>query len=444
MRSPQVVIVGAGFAGLWAFRTLARSRASISLLDRNNYHTFQPLLYQVGAAELEPENIAYPIRSILRKFSNAGFILGEVKAVDFTRRVVQIADSEIPYDFLILAAGSVTHFFGVPGAADLAFPLKALEHGVALRNHTLSCFERAMQEPDAQRRRQALTFAIVGGGPTGVEFAGTLAELIRGPLAKDYPNLDFREVKVLLLEALGRLLSDMPECCGAYAVERLRRMNVDVCLNAIVTRVTPEALHLKDGMIIPTETVVWTAGVRGDPLAERLGLPTGRNGRVAVLPTLQTPGHPEVYVIGDLCHLEQDGRPLPMTAPVAIQQGVTAAQNIMRQMAGQPPAPFRFRDKGTMVTIGRNVAVAHLARRCFTGFVAWLIWLAVHIFNLIGFRNRLLVLMNWAWDYLLYERTVRLILPSESAATSQADAPNPKTAIPLDGRGAVGDNVTKE
>ncbi len=403
--------MGAGFGGLWAARALARSPVEAVLVDRNNYHAFLPLLYQVAAAELEPEDIAYPVRSILRTLRHVRFALAEVREIGLAGRVVKAAAGVIPYDFLVLATGSVSHFFGVPGAAQYAFPLKTVEHGIALRNHILGCFERAAHEPSPEHRQRGLAFVIVGGGPTGVEFAGALAELIRGPLVKDYPSLDFREVRVLLLEARESLLPGLPDRLCTYTQERLRRMGVEVRVRAAVSEVKSQTVHLKDGTIVRTETVVWTAGVRGDPSAQAWGLPTARDGRVTVLPTLQVPGFPEVYVIGDLAYYEADGRPLPMIAPVAIQQGAAAARNIVRQVAGSDPLPFTYRDPGTMVTIGRNAAVACLGRRCFSGFPAWVLWLSVHIFNLIGFRNRLLVLINWAWDYLFYERAVRLILP---------------------------------
>jgi NADH dehydrogenase len=415
-----VAVVGAGFGGLWAARSLARQPVDAVLIDRQNYHCFLPLLYQVAAAELEPEGIAYPVRSILRTLPNVQFVLAHVKGVDLDRRVLQTDGPPIPYDFLILATGSVSHFFGVPGAAEYAFPLKTLEQGMALRSRILCCFERAALEPDAERRRRMLTFTIVGGGPTGVEFAGALTELIHGPLAKDFPSLDVRQVRVVLLEAVDGLLPGQPERLRAYALARLSRMGVEVRLNATVSRITREAVHLKDGSAVPGETVIWTAGVQGDPLAQAWGLPVGRGGRVAVLPTLQLPGHPEVYVIGDLAYVEDGGRPLPMLAPVATQQAVAAVRNIGRQIAGQAPEPFHYRDPGTMVVIGRNAGAVHLRGRAFTGFIAWILWLGVHLVKLIGFRNRILVLIDWAWDYLFYERAVRLILPSESMLASGA------------------------
>jgi len=410
---PRVVIIGAGFGGLWAARALAHRPFDVTLVDRNNYHTFLPLLYQVAAAELEPEQIIYPVRSILRRLPNVGFLMAEASRIDFEKRAVETNAGPISYDYLILAAGSTTNFFGVPGA-EHAYPLKSLDEAVRLRNHILCCFERAASLSDPQQRRALLSFAIVGGGPTGVEFAGALAELLRGPLRKDYSKLGLSVSKVILLEAAGSLLGGLPRRLAAYALDRLRRMSVDVRLNATVSRIEPYAVHLKDGTVVPAETVVWTAGVRGECSAAAWGLPVDRNGRMPIGPTLQLAGHPEVYAVGDLARFDQDGRPLPMIAPVAMQQATTAARNIRRQSSGQPLLPFRFRDPGMMATIGRNAAVAHFAGLAITGFPAWLAWLGVHLVKLIGFRNRLMVLTNWAWDYFLYERAVRLILPTSS------------------------------
>jgi NADH:quinone reductase (non-electrogenic) len=409
---PKVVILGAGFGGLWSARLLARYKANIVVLDRNNFHTFLPLLYQVAAAELEPEEIVYPLRSILRRYPNVLFLMNQVTRIDTDAKVVETTEHTFPYDFLILAMGSASHFFGIPGAEQHAFQLKTLEQAIKMRNHILYRFERALCESEAEIRRRMLTFAIVGGGPTGVEFAGALAELIRGPLIKDYPNLDFNEVRVMLLEATDHLLTGFPERLQNYAVSRLRSMGIEVQLGAVVSEISPQSLRLKDGSLIPLETVVWTAGVRGLPLEHTGELPLARNGRIKVLSTLQVPEHPEIYVAGDLAHIEEDSNPLPMVAPVAIQQGEMAARNISRQLEGKQPLPFHYKDPGTMVTIGRNAAVALVKGRAFTGFPAWLLWLGVHLYNLIGFRNRLLVMINWAWDYLFYDRAVRLITPS--------------------------------
>jgi NADH dehydrogenase len=418
LTAPRIIILGAGFGGLWAVRSLAHTRSAVVLIDRNNFHTFLPLLYQVGAAELAPEDIAYPVRSILRKLPNVDFRLGDVQRIDFSSRTVEMNGTSAGYDYLILAAGSVAHYFDVPGASEHAYPLKTLEHGVALRNQILSSLERALYEPDPARRRSLLTFAIVGGGPTGVEFAGALSELIRRPLVRDFPQLNFREVRVVLLEALQNLLSGMPEKLSSYARDRLVRMGVELHLGVSVSEVTPRQVRLNDGTVIPSETVIWTAGVRGEPGAQAWGLPTTKNGCVSVLPTLQVPDHPEVYVIGDLAHIHD--HPLPMIAPVAMQQGTRAAENILRQIKAEEPLPFHYRDRGTMATIGRNAAVAHLAGRAVSGFAAWIIWLSVHLAKLIGFRNRLLVLINWAWDYLFYERAVRLILPGRPVDSSNS------------------------
>ncbi len=409
--APRIVIIGAGFGGLWALKSLSRIDAEIVLIDRNNYHTFFPLLYQIAASELEPEDIVYPVRSILRKFQSVKFIMGEVKGIDIKKRMIVGDDFTIGYDYLVIASGSISNFFNVKGAAEYSFPLKTLDDAIYLRNHILSCFEHAVHERDGGKRGRMLTFCIVGGGPTGVEFAGALAELIRGPIAKDFPSIDMSEVKLILIEAGGFLLPGIPEKLSRYTAERLKSMGVDVRLNSIVTEIGADYILIKEGKRIDTETVVWTAGVRGSRLAEESGLKTIKGGRVPVLPTLQVMEDQRVYVIGDLAYLEEDGKVLPMIAPVAIQQGLQTGRNIACQIHGTDPIPFRYNDKGTMVTIGRNKAVAHLRGFGFTGFPAWVIWLSVHLFNLIGFRNRLIVLINWAWDYIFYERAIRLILP---------------------------------
>lgn len=408
---PRVVIVGAGFGGLWVARALAGTQTDVLVLERNNYHTFLPLLYQVAAAELAPEDIVYPVRSILRRVPNVRFLMNEVVGIDIASRQVKTSEHVFTYDYLILAVGSASHFYGVRGAAEHAYELKTLEQAIVLRNHILRRFERALCETDAQKRGQMLTFTVVGGGPTGIEFAGALAELIRGPLVNDYPALNFGEVHILLLEAADRLLTGLPERLHTYALKRLQRQGVEVRLASAVSQITSQTVSLKGGIVIPTETVVWTAGVRGD-VPEHTGEFTEMgNGRLSVLPTLQAPGHPEVYIIGDLAYVEEDGQPLPMIAPVAIQEAELTARNVLRQIKGEQPLPFHYDDPGTMVTMGRNAAVVQIGTHSFTGFLAWLLWLGVHLFKLIGFRNRILVLINWAWDYLFYERTVRLILP---------------------------------
>lgn len=407
----RVVVLGAGFAGLWAAKSLANTSANVIVADIQNYHLFVPLLYQVAAAELDPEEIVYPIRNIFRKASNVDFIMGRATKVDPINRTVRISNQEIPYDFLVLAMGSSSNFFSVPGANDFAFPLKTLEQAISLRNHILRCFERAEWESDSRKRQQLLTFAIVGGGRTGVEFAGSLVELIRGPLRKDYQNISTDEPRVILCQSRERLIPDLPEALSSYALKRLSKMGVEVKLQARVFRVAAEAVYHEDSEVFPTATVVWTAGVRGQPDIAGWGLPITDKGQISVLPTLQVPDYPEIYVVGDLAKLAESERKLPMVATVAVQEGVKAARNIRLQMKGRTPTPFHYRDQGSMATIGRKAAVAHIGGLNLKGFPAWILWLLVHLLRLIGFRNRLFAMVNWALDYFFYERTVRLILP---------------------------------
>ena len=413
-RLPRVVIVGAGFGGLRAARTLADAPVEVTLLDRNNYHTFYPLLYQIGAAEIDATEICHPVRKILRGQSNARFRMGEVEEIDLDQRRVVAGGRTYGYEHLVVATGSDPHYFGVEGAAEHAFPLREIEHGEALRNHVLRRFEEAEAADDGPGPG-LLDFTVVGGGPTGVEYAGALAELVAGPVRKDYPVVREHPVRIRLLEAEDRLLSSLPEKLSRYARERLEAMGVEVRFGAAVERVGPASVRLAGGEEIPTETVVWTAGVRGSTAAERWGLPVGRAGRVEVEPTLQVPGHPEVQVVGDLAGYRQDGETLPMIAPVAVQQGQHAGRNVARREAGRPAEPFTYEDPGMLATIGRNHAVARLPRITLTGFPAWVVWVVVHIAKLIGFRNRLVVLLNWAWDYFTYERFSRLILPTGDA-----------------------------
>lgn len=411
LRRPHIVIVGAGFGGLWTAKALGNAPADVTLIDRGNYHTFFPLLYQVGAAELEPESIAYPVRNIVRGRDNLRFVLGEVSDIDLDARTVSAGDVTLDYDYLVLATGSTTNYFGVPGAAQHAFPLRTLTDGVALRNHVLTCLERAAVESDPDRRQRLLTFVVVGSGPTGVEYSGALAELVHTVAKRDFPMLEETPAQVVVLEAGARPLGALPEPLGVYAGRRLARMGVEVRTEAKVASVGPEAVELADGSRVPAETVVWTAGVRAHPVVEAWGFPTAAAGRVPVLPTLQLADRPEVYVVGDPAAAPgPDGRPLPMLASVALQMGEWAARNLRRQLAGQAPQPFVYRDRGTLAVIGRNAAVAHLFGRNLTGFPAWVIWLGFHLMSLIGFRNRLAALSSWAWDYLFSERVVRLIL----------------------------------
>jgi NADH:ubiquinone reductase (H+-translocating) len=410
---PTVVILGAGFGGLWATRTFAKHPINVLLIDRHNYHTFLPLLYQVGAAELEPEDIAQPVRKIFWKQSNVRFHLGEVRGIDFSAQAVDLTDHQVHYDYLVIALGSKPNYYGIPGAEQHAFSLKSLEEGVTLRNQILRSIERAACEADPERCQGWLTFIIVGGGATGVEFAGALMELINGSLHRDFPEVDFTHVQVLLLEASDRLLRDMPEPLSKYAQTRLKKMGVQVLLDSPLVEVTPEDVFLKDGSRIPSKTVIWTAGVTGNMVGNRQEMPVNSHNQMDVLPTLQVPGHPEVYVVGDSARVQVEGQPLPMVSQVGIQAGTWAARNILRQLAGRQPLPFRYRDFGTWDVIGRNDAVIHLPGLSMRGFVAWVMWVVLNIYRLNGLRNRLMLMINWAWAYLFGEHGVRLIAPSE-------------------------------
>lgn len=418
----KVVIVGGGFGGLWAARTLANQPVDVVVIDRNNYHTFLALLYQVAAAELTAEDIAYPVRSVFWKVPNIDFILAHARRIDLQHHQIETDGETISYDYLILANGSVTSTFGVSGVEEHAYFLKTLEEAVALKNHIICCFEAAAREPNAKRRNSLLTFVIVGGGATGVEYAGALTELIHGPLIKDYPDIDFPETRIILLEAAEQLVSSMPSVIRDYTARRLREMGVEVRLKEVVAEVHPDRVVLKGTEYIESNTVVWTAGVKGEGLAAASSILVTRDGRVAVNEMLQIDGHQNIYVIGDLALIKQGQHILPMVAQVAIQSGVTSAQNVLRQIAGLAPQPFIYKDRGSMITIGRKAAGVAIGARTFTGFFAWVMWLAIHLFNLIGFRNRIMVLINWAWDYLLYERAVRFVFPSETFSHSKSSS----------------------
>ena len=403
------MIVGAGFGGLRAAHALRRAPVDVVLVDRHNYHLFQPLLYQVATAGLEPEQIAKPVRAILRGQANLDFRMTEVTGLETDAKRLITADGAIAYDYLILAVGGETNFFGLESVTRHGFGLKDIPEAIRIRNHVLHAFERAVLEPDPERRRAHLTFVVVGGGPTGVEMAGALSELIRLVLVKDYPRLNIKDVRVLLIEATDRLLAPMPARLREAAAETLWRKHVEVRFGATVDDYDGARVLLKSGEVIPAQTLIWAAGVKAVSLTGRLGLATGRQGRIPVSETLEAVGYPGVYVVGDAAYLEVNGQPLPMMAPVAIQMAETAAQNIRRHVAGQPGVPFRYRDPGSLATIGRNAAVAYIWGIGFTGFPAWVVWLVVHILQLIGFRNKLFVLLNWAWDYFFYERAARLI-----------------------------------
>ncbi len=409
---PKVVIIGAGFGGLKAAKSLAGKPVQVTLIDRNNYHLFQPLLYQVATSLVSTDAIAYPVRRILRGKPNLDFLLATVRSVDLAARTVHTFTGDVPYDALLLAVGGETNFFGLDSVAEHGFGLKTLDDANAIRNHLLKQFEQAITEPDPSIRQALLSFVIAGGGPTGVECAGAISELIRMSLLKDYPSIHQDEIKVILMEAADHLMGQMPANLGQFTVEKLTEKHVDIHLKAIVSRYDGFTVELKDGRRIPACTLIWAAGVRASHLLDSLHLEQDKMGRVKVTPNLNVADHPEVFLIGDAAALnDADGHPLPMVAPVAMQQADVAVRNILHQFAGQPLESFTYHDPGIMATIGRSQAVAVIGGRTFQGFIAWVLWLVVHIAQLIGFRNRLVVLTDWAWTYLFSEGSNRLIGP---------------------------------
>jgi len=402
--------VGAGFGGLQTARRLGKAPVRVTLIDRENYHLFQPLLYQVAIAGLVPSQIAYPVRTIFRRQKNVTFQMGEVTAVDFDARYVKTNGSVLAYDYLVLAVGGRTNFFGMRSVEENAYQVKNIQCAISTRNQLLMMFEQASHEVDPAKRRAMLTFVVVGGGPTGVETAGALAELIRLVMAKDYPHMDLQEVRVLLLEAADRLMGTYPPQLRQATYDLLRKKQVEILLSTRLTDYDGQRLTLGDGRTIETRTVIWTAGVRAAELVDHLGLEQATAGRVPVEETLQLPRHPEVFVLGDAALLVNgDGEPLPMLSTVALQEAETAAKNVIRLVQGKALERFRYKDPGLLATIGREAAVARLWGLSFSGFIAWVIWVGLHIYRLIGFRNRLVVMINWAWDYIFYENQVRLI-----------------------------------
>jgi NADH dehydrogenase len=426
---PHLVVVGGGFGGLYAARAAARYPVRITIVDRENHHLFQPLLYQVATAVLSPGDIAEPIRSILRKYVNVRVRLGEVIAVDLDGRDLLLVDgSHLTYDYLILAPGARHAYFGHPEWEPLAPGLKSVADALEIRRRILLTFELAEWEEDAAARRAWLSFVIVGGGPTGVELAGAVAEIARHTLARDFRSIDPTQARVLLLEGGPRILPTYPSDLSASAERQLRALGVEVRPSARVSAVTAEAVYIGDELI-PTRTALLAAGVAASPLGASLGVSLDRTGRVLVEPDLTIAGHPEVYVIGDLAAFShQTGKPLPGLAAVAIQQGPAAALNVWRTIVGKPRRSFRYMDRGSMATVGRAAAVAQLGPLHLSGLPAWLMWLAVHIVLLIGFENRLLVLLQWAWWYFTYERGARLITqpcPAQPSADTQSTVATP-------------------
>jgi NADH dehydrogenase len=406
---PRVVIVGAGFGGLNCARALAGAPVEVILLDRNNYHLFTPLLYQVASSLLNPSDIAYPVRTTFRKTRNIRVRKAEVTAVDRERMVVVLGDGEeVAYDRLVLALGSTTNHFGMEELERHALGLKDLPEAMELRNHVLSVFEEASRTGDPARRAALMTFVVVGGGPTGVEYSGALSELVRLVLVKDFPELDLGQVRIILVELMDGILPMFRPDLSEYALEELRRRGVEVTLEKRVTGCDGERILLSDGSEIEAATLVWGAGVKAPAIVGTLG-ETSRSGRIEVDEALRIRGSTCVYAIGDMAAFVQEGHELPMIAPPAMQQGRHVARNVLRDLAGKSPLPFRYRDKGIMATIGRNAGVTQSGALSLTGFAGWVAWLFLHLFYLIGFRNRFVVLFHWAWEYLRYDRPVRLI-----------------------------------
>ncbi|MGB8885081.1 MAG: NAD(P)/FAD-dependent oxidoreductase [Candidatus Korobacteraceae bacterium] len=406
---PRIVIIGGGFGGLKAAESLARLPVQITLLDRKNHHTFQPLLYQVATAGISPAEIAAPIRDILAKRENIEVLLGDVLGFDLAHRIVKVHGFDLPYDYLIVAAGAMHAYFGHDEWEPLAPGLKTIEDALEMRRRILLAYELAEREAAITGKHRPLNFVVVGAGPTGVELAGTLAEIARRSLADSFRNIDPAKTRVLLVEAGPAILTAYPEDLQRSAVQQLQHLGVEVRTNSAVTDVRTGEVHIGED-VLPAEVVLWAAGVSASPLGRELGVPVDRAGRVFVEPDLSIPGHREVFVIGDLASMKDAaGKPLPGVAPVAMQQGKWVARQIGADLAGKPRQTFHYLDKGSLATIGRAAAIAQFGKIHISGFVAWLAWLFIHILFLIGFRNRVIVMFQWAWSYLTYERAARLI-----------------------------------
>ncbi|MGO9922034.1 MAG: NAD(P)/FAD-dependent oxidoreductase [Isosphaeraceae bacterium] len=425
-RVSHVVIVGAGFGGLAAARALRRAPLRITIVDRSNHHLFQPLLYQVATAALSPADIASPIRRIFRGQANVAVMLADATAVDVPAKRVILADGSVDYDILILATGATHSYFGHDAWSLHAPGLKSLKDALLIRQRVLMAFEVAEREPDPVKCRAWMTFVIVGAGPTGVELAGTLAEVTRQTLARDFRHINTASARVILIEASATVLGAYPPDLSDAARSQLEKLGVAVWTGVEVTGIDGQGVTIGQERI-DARTVLWAAGVAASPLAKSLGVPLDRAGRVMVEPDLTIPGRDDVYVIGDLARLEQDGALVPGVAPAAMQEGRHAAVNIIRSLGGQERVVFRYVDKGMLATIGRGAAVARIGRFKTSGLIAWLLWLFVHILFLIGFRNRLVVMIQWAWSYITFDRGARLITEplKKQLVESNADASTP-------------------
>ena len=405
---PHIVIIGAGFGGLTCTQALRRVPVRITLIDRTNHHLFQPLLYQVAMAGLSPADIASPIRSVVHKQANVTVLLDEATGIDYARQVVQLTEDELSYDYLVLATGGRTSYFGHDEWEPFAPGLKSLDDAVEIRHRVLLAFEAAEKEKDEARLRELMTFVVVGGGPTGVELAGSIGELTRRVLGRDFRTIYPEFARILLLEGGARILPSFTEDLSASAERQLASLGVQVRKNAKVTNIDATGVYLDD-VKISAATVIWAAGVGATAFTQQLDAPLDRGGRINIQPDLTLPNRSNVFAIGDMTHLEQDGQPLPGVSPVAMQMGQTVARNIQNALAGKPYEQFCYVDKGSMATIGRHAAIADVAGLKLSGLPAWLAWLGLHLFFLIGFRNRLSALFNWSWMYFTYQRGARLI-----------------------------------
>jgi NADH dehydrogenase len=417
-RLPHVVILGCGFGGLAAAKAFAGAQVAVTLVDRTNHHLFQPLLYQVATAGLASVAIAAPIRHIFRRQHNVTTLLAEARSIDVARKRVVLEDgTALAYDYLIVATGATHSYFGYDDWARFAPGLKTLDDAMDIRRRILLAYERAERETDPAAQRRLLNFIVVGGGATGVELAGTLAEIARHTLRDEFRHIDSRTAHVMLIEGAERVLPTYPPDLSEKARRQLERLGVEVRTGTLVTNIEANGVWIRDTHLA-AGTVVWAAGIAGSPLARELGVPVDRAGRVAVAPDLSVPGHPEVFVIGDLATVASDGKPVPGIAPAAKQMGRCAARNILARVRGAPTKAFRYRDYGSLATIGRHAGIAVIGPFKFWGLPAWLFWLFIHIYFLIGFRNRLMVLADWAWSYMTFARNARIVMTGESEKRS--------------------------
>jgi NADH dehydrogenase len=428
--SPRVVILGAGFAGLAAAKELRKAPVRVTVIDRRNHHLFQPLLYQVATAGLNAADIASPIRRILRDQKNTDVVMAEATGFDLANKRVLLDTGEVSYDYLIVATGASHSYFGHPEWAELAPGLKSIEDALEIRHRVLMAFELAEQEPDEAERMRFMTFVVVGGGPTGVELAGALAEISRNALARDFRHIDPRKTRVVLVEAGPRVLATYPPELSESAVKQLQHLGVEVRSGDAVTEIDASGVRVH-GERIEAHTVLWAAGVAASPLAAALKAPLDRQGRVRVNANLNLPDRPEVFVTGDVALVEQPGKhPVPGVAQGALQQGEYAAKSIRKRLKGESIEPFRYHDKGSLATIGRAAAVADLGRLRLSGALAWLLWLVVHIMFLVGFRNRVLVFLEWFWSYLTFDRGARLITRDPKPEVVRANKLSPHPEVP--------------